>query len=491
MSVDKYDDYVAYARQHFEEGLIRAGFIETESGWQGQIPRPGNSTEVMITLQARFPFQPPRVAPADHDAVPWSWHRDLDGALCLVADDDRDGLWWREAPAFLEHVAAWFERADAGWPDDRPDLDLDRYFHPSEDTRLYLYDDLAQYRNCFIRFRPATNNTMRIRRGTRPTKSSKHTKNRFGYVADLGEVDDVDVPPRLWKDISSLVDAGVDLGHRIRQFEITLVVLIYRRGTHNGAIVLEVWPTTDGDIAVRRLRSAADTEAARFTRAGPDARQLRDCRVAIVGVGALGSFIADMLVRSGLRHLTLVDDDVVMPGNVVRHLVGLDAVGMPKVAAVKRHITGRAGLVAGGISAHDEALTAGADTVRLLKQHDLVVNATADFATTAILHVTAESLGTHVLSVALINDGAAYRIDVLPPLGAASPLPPAKSDVDSETPKAFEAGCGSPVSPTPPHAVIEAAAAAVRHAIGLLVDRPIHPAGEARNLQIVAERSHE
>lgn len=488
MSLAKYDDYVAYARQHFEEGLIRAGFIETESGWKGTVPRPDSSTEVLITLQARFPFQAPRVVPVDHGAVSWSWHRELDGALCLVADDDHEGLWWTEAPAFLEHVAAWFEHADAGWPDDRPDLDLDRYFHPSEDTLLYLYDDLAQYRNCFIRFRPATNNTMRIRRGTRPAKSSKHTKDRFGYVADLG---DVDVPPRTWEDISSRVDPGVDLDRRIRRYEITLVVLIYRRGTHNGAIVLGVRPATGGDIVVRRLRSSADTEVARSARAGPHARQLRDCRVAIVGVGALGSFIADMLVRAGLRHLTLVDDDVVMPGNVVRHLVGLDAVGMSKVAAVKRHIARRDELLAGGVTATDEGLTSGADAIGLLVDHDLVVNATGDFATTALLHVVAESLGTHMLSAALQNDGTAYRIDVLPPLDAASPLPALMSAVGRETPDVFEAGCGSPISPTPPHAVIEAAAAAVRHAIGLLVNRAVHPAGEARILQIVAERIHE
>lgn len=488
MSFTEYEDYVAYSRQHFEEGLIRAGFTERDAGWQGPIPHSDVTTEVLITLRSRFPFQPSRVVPVDPDAVAWSWHRELDGALCLVAEDDRDGLWWTAAGAFLEHVTAWFEQADSGWPDDRPDLDLDRYFQPSEDARLYLYDDLAQRGSRFVRFRPSQNNTMQIGGGTLPAKPSKHSKDRFGYVADLGEVD---VPPRTWDDIASRIDPVVDLDRRIRERTVAIVVLIYRRGTHDGAITLEVWPTKDGDVAVRRLCSGADTDAAKTARAGFLAPELGGCRVAVVGVGALGSFIADMLVRSGIRHLTLVDDDVVMPGNLVRHLVFPETVGLAKVKAVKHHIVARNEIPAGDIDVVDEALTSGAEAVGLLRNHDLVVNATADFATTALLHVTAESLRTRILSAALQNGGATYRIDVLPPLDGADPRPPSTSNTDQEAPEVFEAGCGSPISPTPPYAVIEAAAATVRHALGLLVERPLHPAGEVRNLPTGPGRSHQ
>ncbi|MEU3829792.1 ThiF family adenylyltransferase [Streptomyces sp. NPDC029080] len=486
MTSVSFDEYVAYAQQHFEEGLIRAGFSESEAGWEGPVPHSAGTTRVVIDLPPRFPFRPPRVAPVDHDAVPWSWHRDPDGGLCLVAEDDHDGLWWTEAPAFLEHITAWFERADTGWTDDRPDLDLDRYFQPSADRRLYLYDDLAPYLNRFVRFSPSGNKTMRIKHGTRPRKAFEGGKDRFGYVADLGKVD---VPLRTWADISARVDSNADLDRRIRQQSVAIVVLIYQRGTHDGAIVLDVAPAKDGGTVVTRLRSAADTELARSARAGVLAPELRGSRVAVVGVGALGSFIADMLVRSGVRHLTLIDDDVVMPGNLVRHLVGPDAVGLPKAEAVKQHLVRHNEALVGGIDTINRALTSGADAVDLLRNHDLVVNATADFATTALLHVSALSLGTRVLSAALQNDGRTYRIDVLPPLDDAAPLPPSTTRADTEAPPLFEAGCGSPISPTPPHAVIEAAGATVRHAIGLLVDRPLHPAGETRHLHSAPEGS--
>lgn len=260
--------------------------------------------------------------------------------------------------------------------------------------------------------------------------------------------------------------------------------------TH-GAITLEVWPTVDGGIAVRRLYSGADTDAAKGARSGLLAPELRGRRVAVVGVGALGSFIADMLVRSGVRNLSLVDGDTVIPGNLVRHLVGPEAVGRSKVAAVKQHLVDRSGIAVADIAVIDEPLTAGDTAVELLSGHDLVVNATADFATTALLHVTAQALSKRIVSAAIQNGGTRFRVDVLLPLDGADPLPPSTVTVGQSKIELFKAGCGSPVSPTPPYAVIEAAVATVRHAVGLLVDRPLHPAGETRDLSIDAVRNHE
>lgn len=481
MILTEYEDYVAYSRQHFEEGLIRAGFTEGDDGWQGPILHTGRTMDVLISLCPGYPFQPPRVVPVDSDAVAWSWHRQLDGSLCLIAEDDHEGLWWTDASAFLEHVTAWFEQATAGWPDDRADLDLDRYFKLSEDERLYLYDDLTSYPSGFVRFCPARNNTMRIGGGSKPAKSLKHSKARFGYIADLG---DVEVPPRTWDDVSARISPSVDLDRKIRNHSIEIVVLIYRRGSHDGAVILEVRPCVDDGIAVRRLRSGADTDAAKTARAGLLAPQLGGCRVAIVGVGALGSFIADTLVRSGIRHLTLVDSDVVMPGNLVRHLVGPEMVGLTKVKAVKQHLVKRNEIAAADIAVIDRRLNSGTAAIDLLSSHDLVVNATADFATTALLHVTAKASAKRIVSVTLQNGGTSYRVDLLPPLDGADSLPPSSVAVDQPVPELFEAGCGSPISPTPPYAVIEAATATARHAIALLLERPIHPAGDVRDLSI-------
>jgi len=421
----------------------------------------------------------------DLEAAPWSWHRELDGRLCLVADDDRDGLWWREAPAFLEHVAAWFTAADSGWPDDRPDLDLERYFLESLDTRLYLFPDLEPYENSYVRFRSGQNGTMglasRMEKPLKPTK--KFRLDRFGYVVHLG---DLRVPPRCWSDVVRATNARIDLERAIRGNRLDLLALCYERAGQQGALVLEVGKSPEGNVEMRRLRSASTGPAPTLIRSGPIAPKLAEKRVAIVGLGAIGSYVADMVVRAGVRKLTLLDGDVMKPGNTVRHLLSAETVGLPKVDAVRNELVRRHGISGEDAGVRGALVLTDQSAYELLQNHDLVIDATAAFPVTALLHAAAEAEGLHVISVALQNEGETLRIDVLPPLSGES-LPESNNFHRTSAAVNFEAGCGSPVSPTPPFAVVEAAAVAVRHAVGILVDRPLHPAGEVRNLDRGAE----
>ena len=192
--------------------------------------------------------------------------------------------------------------------------------------------------------------------------------------------------------------------------------------------------------------------------------------------------VGTLLVRAGIRRLTLIDGDIIMPGNLVRHLVGPEMVGLPKVTAVKRHLVSRHEVAAENVEELDEAVLSGDVAMELLTSHDLVVNTSADFATTALLHVAARSAQKRIISASIQNDGATYRVDLLPPLGGADALPDSSLVTDQQPPAVFEAGCGSPISPTPPHVAVEAASATVRHVIGLLIERPVHPSGEVRNL---------
>jgi hypothetical protein len=60
--------------------------------------------------------------------------------------------------------------------------------------------------------------------------------------------------------------------------------------------------------------------------------------IAILGVGALGSIVAELLVRAGVTRLTLVDDDVLTAGNICRHSATLAEVGSGKVDVVARRL---------------------------------------------------------------------------------------------------------------------------------------------------------
>jgi len=54
-------------------------------------------------------------------------------------------------------------------------------------------------------------------------------------------------------------------------------------------------------------------------------------KVAIFGVGALGSMVAWQLARAGVKHLSLVDHDIYQTGTTPRWLLGLPAAGYSKV----------------------------------------------------------------------------------------------------------------------------------------------------------------
>lgn len=62
-------------------------------------------------------------------------------------------------------------------------------------------------------------------------------------------------------------------------------------------------------------------------------------RVIIFGVGGVGSWCAESLVRSGIHHLTIVDSDCVSVTNINRQLMATTkTVGMPKVEVLKERL---------------------------------------------------------------------------------------------------------------------------------------------------------
>ncbi|MBR4520880.1 MAG: tRNA threonylcarbamoyladenosine dehydratase [Paludibacteraceae bacterium] len=67
--------------------------------------------------------------------------------------------------------------------------------------------------------------------------------------------------------------------------------------------------------------------------------RLASARVIIFGVGGVGSWCAEALVRSGICHLTIVDSDVVVPSNINRQLMATTAtVGQPKVDVLAQRL---------------------------------------------------------------------------------------------------------------------------------------------------------
>lgn len=68
---------------------------------------------------------------------------------------------------------------------------------------------------------------------------------------------------------------------------------------------------------------------------------LREMKVAVIGVGSIGSATCEQLVMYGLRDLVLVDPDHVRPHNIARMRLRPSSIGRRKVSAVAEHLRER------------------------------------------------------------------------------------------------------------------------------------------------------
>lgn len=472
-----WDEELAAHKADFEEGLARVGFRLDNSLWRGAVKRRRGFVDIVIFVPELFPLARPKVYPSEHAGLPWSWHREKDGALCLIAEEDYSNLWWSDVGAFLSHISSWFDQADDGWPKDKPDLDLDRYFESSKDTSLVLFGDLAKHKNSYVRWVRGAHNTLELKSSGRRPPGRSARKFVYGYVGDLGELR---VPPRSWEGIASLLDDSLQLESDIRRHQVELLLLTYRRGGRHGVLAVDSFPNVSGGVTILSRQSASTAVDARTLRAGPNRLLLSQKSVAIVGVGAVGSHVADLMLRAGIARMTLVDFDVLKPGNVIRHLSGPSLVGLPKVEAVARTLRITDGVRETEIVTESSWVSRGHDAFRLLEQHDLVIDTAADFSCTALLQAAARVTGRQIVSGCIQNQGRTARVDVLPHRDDQQPVPDSRLvGFEGESiPEIFEAGCATAISPAAPSVVNLAAALTAHFAVEVLACRPLQKAGQ-------------
>lgn len=109
---------------------------------------------------------------------------------------------------------------------------------------------------------------------------------------------------------------------------------------------------------------------------------LRGKKIGLVGCGSLGSKTATSLARSGVGSFVLVDDDIMKPGNLVRHDLDAASLGVHKadalearLKAVSPHVNVSArNVVLGG----QESSGTTASVLDELATCDLLIDATAD-----------------------------------------------------------------------------------------------------------------
>lgn len=125
--------------------------------------------------------------------------------------------------------------------------------------------------------------------------------------------------------------------------------------------------------------------------------KLRSARVALFGIGGVGSFAAEALARGGVGHITLVDGDTVSITNINRQLIALHStVGKEKTAVMAERIA--------DISPETEVETYpvvyGAENRDLLdfSTYDYVIDAIDTVTSKLILIEEAKKAGVSVIS---------------------------------------------------------------------------------------------
>jgi molybdopterin/thiamine biosynthesis adenylyltransferase len=476
----------------FDEAMNLAGFRTTAAGslatewrWRGQLPRSRVDTE--ITLPAEYPYGSPRVVLPSYPRGT-SWHRGHDGTLCLWGTYAKGDLPWLSVPNLLARADEWVETDRSGWSDDDPALDLEAYHAPRliEDSATVPMLVIEDWDTIAGRWFRATgpgeygqmvvdevyhNQPAAIPAGRGPGRKRRRKARHLltGLAVDLGALE------RPIISIDQLVNAvGAESGGARQVLGSGQPLLLACRYERLGAVgLIGFWLTA----SQHEFIYLTDRAASQRLRVGWHAERLADRTVSVIGAGSVGGFLADMLRRSGVKSLTLHDNDTLQPGNLPRHLASARFVGAPKTLAVREtmKLQDEVSVPEGG-----PAIRSLEQAVDLLNTRDLVIDCTGDRLTFQLLITASEIAKSRFLHVAVEGHGQYARVDICPPFEEADPLP-----ADGVLPVALDAqegGCGDPISPTPPSASFETAAIGARIAINILAGERVEPAGERRRL---------
>ena len=106
---------------------------------------------------------------------------------------------------------------------------------------------------------------------------------------------------------------------------------------------------------------------------------VRKMKFAIIGLGAIGSCLAELLARMGVKNFILIDDETLEIGNLTRHTLGLPSLGLSKSKEIaKRLVTIEPSICVKAL--HKSIEVARRRDGALLEEADVFVDCTGDDA---------------------------------------------------------------------------------------------------------------
>ena len=127
---------------------------------------------------------------------------------------------------------------------------------------------------------------------------------------------------------------GRVLTHWLSAAALTFLIFCWERPDRPYLLVMTFQGVGDSVTAVALQPGPLDHDSLAL-RAGPDAPFLLSRKATVFGLGALGGHVALALANSGVGSLNLVDGDLLLPGNVIRHVAGSEFIGQRKALSVQ------------------------------------------------------------------------------------------------------------------------------------------------------------
>lgn len=453
-----------------------------------------SSKEMTVRFRASWPYLPPLLEVPDIAA----WHADQN-RLCIWQGEDNSQR-WTTLQGLYDRIDEWAEDAQDGFAAVENARNPEIYWQEPLGAGFGLVDidelvsDGSDGQHGEFHFSDAVSpdgRTSQVALDLRPgpfspvtgrpswISDSQHARGRWFFRTSIPH------PPRNLDELRAFLTdkQRTRLDKDLRYRQVVMFGLFWPNQAGLVGTMLLATPR-DGGPAYHLIALRPKGRDALLLRAGPDAKQLQGRRVAILGVGAIGSHAAEELARAGVGNLLLVDYDVLWPANLVRHAAppGTPA-GTPKTSALRDHLS-QYPWVAVDVLGENESVVWTIDGLsRLFRSSDIVIDATGHAGLAELAARVGHTEAKPYVSVALFRGGAVARVrrQALagdtpalhrPHLDRYPEIPPLDDEAEYV---GTETGCLAQVHNAPPPSVAHAAVLAAEITVDFLTGRCDEP----------------
>mgnify|MGYP001495218958 CR=1 FL=1 len=374
------DNYLKTFLLHLQDNEFKPD--ETKTRWTGSVfvewkdaetgDLQGAKHTIAICLLKGFPYRAPVIYAIDEPTLTTSWHLNPDTPPSLCLWDSERG--WQPdftAHKLLNRAHDWFYHYHTNsWPPNSQLPDLHLYLDPI--GIVAIGDEWPPtseaFSGTFRLWRPKYKNTPYLAScHENKTEPEPRLAETMVLGANLPQIRGVwfrvpqpFVPPNRLDNLLQQIDA-VAKAPPGKSYK-NCVASVSRKTTDGFPIAIGypdnqgeerwlflwgqppkrkqkrfLWSSVPGisQVEIKSFQTAPAGKEALLKRTAYVSKSLTNCRIILFGVGSLGSSIALLLAKAGVSALRLIDNDHLMPVNVMRHVCGLNHVGATKTKALK------------------------------------------------------------------------------------------------------------------------------------------------------------